>query len=205
MKNNFYLTLILISVIILSSCSNPEQKWVKKFESCYGSIKTNEDAKNLSQDEALNIAQCLLNHCDELQSKIESMSEKKQEKFAEKLKNAIEKSEHKELLLELDCDAIRDFVNENVENSESETEESSSEDWDKVISEYEAYTDKYIKLLKKANAGDMSAMTEYVEMLEKAQGIQESLENANSEMTSEQLSKFMKVQQKLTNAAASMQ
>jgi len=51
------------------------------------------------------------------------------------------------------------------------TKKTGSTNWDKVLADYEAYTDKYIKLLKKANAGDASAMTEYLEMLEKAQDI----------------------------------
>jgi uncharacterized membrane protein (DUF106 family) len=59
-------------------------------------------------------------------------------------------------------------------------------------------------LLKKANAGDMSAMTEYVEMLEKAQEFQESLENADDDLTPAQLQKFNKIQMKLVNAASGL-
>ncbi len=84
----------------------------------------------------------------------------------------------------------------------SSPSKSSSKNWDKVLADYESYTDKYIQLLKKANSGDMSAMTEYVSMLEKAQALQESLEDADDEMTPAQLQKFMKIQQKLLNAAS---
>ena len=79
-----------------------------------------------------------------------------------------------------------------------------SENWDKLLKDYEAYTDKYIKLLKKASAGDMSAMTEYVEMLEKAQNLQESLENADDDMSAAQLQKFNEIQMKLINAASGL-
>jgi len=72
------------------------------------------------------------------------------------------------------------------------------------LADYESYTDKYIQLLKKANSGDMSAMTEYVSMLEKAQSLQESLSDADDEMTPAQLQKFMKIQQKLINAASNL-
>lgn len=84
------------------------------------------------------------------------------------------------------------------------TKKSSGKNWDKVLADYESYTDKYIQLLKKANSGDMSAMTEYVSMLEKAQALQESLSDADDEMTPAQLQKFMKIQQKLINAASNL-
>jgi len=84
------------------------------------------------------------------------------------------------------------------------TKKTGSTNWDKVLADYEAYTDKYIKLLKKANAGDASAMTEYLEMLEKAQEFQESLENADDDLTPAQLQKFNKIQMKLVNAASGL-
>jgi len=90
------------------------------------------------------------------------------------------------------------------DDEEVVTKKSGSTNWDKVLADYESYTDKYIKLLKKANAGDMSAMTEYVEMLEKAQEFQESLENADDDLTPAQLQKFNKIQMKLVNAASGL-
>ena len=78
--------------------------------------------------------------------------------------------------------------------------ESSSNDWDAVLDEYEDYIDKYIEFYKKAKAGDMSAATEYASMLESAQSLAEKLSNAQSELTPTQASRFMKLQQKLTKA-----
>ncbi len=80
------------------------------------------------------------------------------------------------------------------------TKNSGSKNWDKVLVDYEAYTDKYITLLKKSKAGDMSVMTEYMEMLEKAQEFQESLENADDDLSPAQMQKFTKIQMKLMNA-----
>ena len=90
------------------------------------------------------------------------------------------------------------------ENASTVVTSGGSENWDKLLKDYEAYTDKYIKLLKKASAGDMSAMTEYVEMLEKAQNLQESLENADDDMSAAQLQKFNEIQMKLINAASGL-
>ena len=47
----------------------------------------------------------------------------------------------------------------------------------------------------------MNALTEYTNILEKAQELQESLSNANSSLTASQLQKFTRIQNKLSNAA----
>ena len=92
-------------------------------------------------------------------------------------------------------------------SSESETSsvssKSKSEDWDAVLKSYEEFIDQYIKLLKKSQTGDMSALTEYAKYMEKASDLSEKLENANDELTSAQAAKFLKLQAKLANAAAS--
>ena len=112
--------------------------------------------------------------------------------------------------------SFKSYIDKNgipsAENSESNSEssssvspsESGSADGDKLLSDYESYTDQYIALLKKAKNGDASAMTEYVDMLSKAQELQESLMGANSVMSPSQLQKFTKIQQKLLNAASSL-
>lgn len=96
------------------------------------------------------------------------------------------------------------IISNDDEDDNKTTSKNSSKNWDKVLSDYESYTNQYIKLLKKANAGDISAMTEYVNMLQKAQDIQESLSDANDEMTPAQLQRFMRIQEKLINAASGM-
>ena len=91
-----------------------------------------------------------------------------------------------------------------------ETEEVASSskgnnDIDAYLKSYEEYVDQYIKLMKKAKDGDMSAMTEYAEYMEKATELSEKMEKAESEMSSAQMTKFLKIQTKLTQAAANMQ
>lgn len=80
---------------------------------------------------------------------------------------------------------------------------SSGDSWDSVLDDYEKFVDKYIKLFKKAQNGDASAITEYAECLEKAQSLQEKLENAKSNLTSKQVSRLTKIINKLSNAVAS--
>ena len=75
---------------------------------------------------------------------------------------------------------------------------------DEYLKSYEEYVDQYIKLMKKAKDGDMSAMTEYAEYMEKATDLSEKMEKAESEMSSAQMAKFLKIQAKLTQAASNM-
>lgn len=77
----------------------------------------------------------------------------------------------------------------------------SSTNWDAVLNEYESYVNQYIALMKKVQKGDVSAMSEYPKMLEKAERLSDKLEDAEDEMTSTQLSRYMKITNKLANAA----
>ena len=78
------------------------------------------------------------------------------------------------------------------------------ENWDKLLDSYEKYVDKYIALCKKVSAGNLSAMTEYTEMMSQAQDLSEKLTKAQGEMTSAQWNRYMKILQKMTNAASNL-
>ena len=80
----------------------------------------------------------------------------------------------------------------------------SGNNWDSVLDDYEEYFDQYVKLLKKAKNGDVSALTEYAKMLEKAQSIGNKLERAKGDLTANQSARFLKIQQKLLNAASDL-
>ena len=88
--------------------------------------------------------------------------------------------------------------------TETTAETVSSENWDDVLNSYEEYIDQYIKLMKKANTGDMSAVSEYPAMMDKANELGEKLQNASTTLTTEQMSRFTELQTKLTNAATEM-
>lgn len=84
--------------------------------------------------------------------------------------------------------------------SSSSSSSNGSEDWDSVLDEYEEFVDDYVKLYKKAQAGDMSAMTEYVTVLEDAQSLSNKLENASSDLSSSQLNRYQKILNKMMSA-----
>ena len=101
-----------------------------------------------------------------------------------------------------------DEEDEKEEEDEDENDEvivsTSSTNWDEVLDDYEEYVDKYISLMKKASNGDLSAMTEYVTFMEKAEKLSDKLDKAESEMTSAQLKRYVEITQKMTNAAIDM-
>ncbi len=95
---------------------------------------------------------------------------------------------------------------EEEEAVESESSSSSSsEDWDAMLDSYDEYVTKYISYMKKAANGDMSALTEYPALMEKAQEYSKKIENAKGEMSSSQLSRYMQITNRMANAALEMQ
>ena len=75
-----------------------------------------------------------------------------------------------------------------------------SDSVDDVLNEYEKYVDKCIALMKKAQAGDMSAMTEYAKLAEQAQKLAEKVEKVADSMSAAQIARYTKITQKLASA-----
>ncbi len=80
-----------------------------------------------------------------------------------------------------------------------------SEEWDEFLDEYEEFVDEYIEVLEEANNGDgLSAASESIEVFEKASSLGKRIENAKSDLSVEQASRFTKLQLKLANAASKL-
>lgn len=90
-------------------------------------------------------------------------------------------------------------------DSYSSSSSSGSQDWDALLNSYEQYVDKYISYMKKAAKGDMSALSEYPALLEKAQEFSSKMEGAKGDMSASQWARYMKITNKMTQAAANMQ
>lgn len=82
---------------------------------------------------------------------------------------------------------------------EKQSSFSGSGDWDSVLDDFEDFVDSYVKLYKKAMDGDMSAISEYPEVLSKAESLSNKLSNAESDLTSAQLSRYTKILNKMTS------
>lgn len=106
-------------------------------------------------------------------------------------------------------------MEEVVENIDVETEEEAEEetsttstasnDFDEVLDSYEEYVDQYVSYMKKAANGDMSALTEYPALMEKAQEVSKKLEDSKDEMSAAQASRYMQITNKMTAVATQMQ
>jgi len=87
-----------------------------------------------------------------------------------------------------------------VSSSEPVVMSSSESDWDSILDSYEKYVNQYIAVYKKVQAGDMSAYTSMVSLMEKYQKLAKQLEEAQDEMTTSQLARYTKITAKLANA-----
>lgn len=94
-----------------------------------------------------------------------------------------------------------DEVDIDEDDSSSIASSSSDADFDEFLTAYEDYINKYIALLQKAKNGDYSAMTEAATLMQDAQEYGEKLQNVSGSLTSAQIAKFQKLQQKLLKAA----
>jgi len=95
-------------------------------------------------------------------------------------------------------DSNSEYISEKPEQSNK------NQNWDEFLNEYEEYVDEYLQLMTKAKKGDMSALEHYPSLLEKAEKMDKNLLKAqsNNELSSKQISKMMKIQTKLLNAAS---
>lgn len=89
---------------------------------------------------------------------------------------------------------------ENTSSSSESSESTGSTDIDKLLDDYESMVDTYISMMKKANSGDMSAMGEMGEYLEKAESFASKLDKVDGDMSTAQLSRLQKIQMKMANA-----
>ncbi|MDM8268642.1 hypothetical protein QUW50_06270 [Barnesiella viscericola] len=99
---------------------------------------------------------------------------------------------------------VMDDASAETSYSEEESESSDGEDWDSLLDSYEEYVDMYISLLKKASAGDLSAVSEYTSYMSKAQEVSQKMADATSKLSPAQLSRFNKINQKMLQAAQNM-
>ncbi|QYJ67678.1 DUF6591 domain-containing protein [Flavobacterium litorale] len=112
-----------------------------------------------------------------------------------------------------------DTTDTNYEVSEQEIDTSSnkivsepipSEDvtnYDDMLDAYEAYIDKFIivmKKMKKAEPDDMSILTEYTELMDKADEFSKQLESNEGQMSKAQLKRYIDLQTKFSKAAIDM-
>jgi uncharacterized protein YkwD len=80
----------------------------------------------------------------------------------------------------------------------------SGTNWDRLLDQYEKFVDDYIAAMKKAVAGDLSAMSTAQSLLGQAESLSERLTEASGEISTAQSVRLLNIQTKLANAAASL-
>lgn len=92
------------------------------------------------------------------------------------------------------------------DNEDSNLNSSSGpQDWDSLLKSLDQYVDKYIAFSKRAANGDMSVMAEYTDLMNKASELSEQIEKAKGNMTEAQLARYIKITNKMAQAATNMQ
>lgn len=84
---------------------------------------------------------------------------------------------------------------------DDDSSSSGAEDWDSVLDSYERYVDKYIAMMKKAQAGDASALAEYPSLMEEAEEYGNKLQNATGSLSSSQIARYQSINNKMIQAA----
>lgn len=112
-------------------------------------------------------------------------------------------------MAEFHADKVKTFTVSSTKTAESKPEASNSsdksasagsEDFDKLLDQYEDYVDQYIVIAKKMKQGDAGAMEEYAGLLETTQEMSETVEDAKGEMSLEQSTRLLNIHTKMAKA-----
>ena len=76
---------------------------------------------------------------------------------------------------------------------------------DDLLDTYEKYVDDYIKFIKKAANGDMTAIAEYTRLYKDANEYAQKLEDVKGEMSTAQINRMNRINNKMLEAAQEMQ
>lgn len=131
-------------------------------------------------------------------------SEKQAKEIVKQTKSVKFIGEDIELVETKEEEVVIETQNYQPTNIQSQTESSASVDWDNLLDDYEDFIDDYIACMKKANNGDLSAISEMTELMQEVQNLSDKLANASSDLTASQYARYSKLMQKLANAASNL-
>lgn len=93
-------------------------------------------------------------------------------------------------------------MDKEVSSNNSSDSSSDSNDIDQMLTDYEEFTDEYIAMYKKSLEGDVSAMSDYPDVLEKAQGLEQKLKDVEktNKLTKSQIKRMNNIAMKYLDA-----
>lgn len=98
-----------------------------------------------------------------------------------------------------DTDSDVDESSSDASDTDEEVAEGDG-DYDALLDSYEEFVDEYIALMKKAQNGDMDAVSQYATCMQKAQDVSEKLSKAQGSMSAAQWARYGKILNKFTKA-----
>lgn len=75
-----------------------------------------------------------------------------------------------------------------------------SGNWDEILDRYEKLVNDYVRLVKKARNGDLSAATEMASLASEYEDLSEDIESASGSMTMQQANRYAAIQRKMLKA-----
>lgn len=102
-------------------------------------------------------------------------------------------------------DAMEEVIEDAIDDYDNDGYRIFSGDISKLLDKYEDFVDDYIKVVKKVVKGDVSALAQYSELMEKAEEFAEEAEKCKGNMTTKDLKRLQRINQKIMEVALEMQ
>lgn len=207
----------LVAILMMASCSSKEEKFLSDYSdmvnevtNTYKDVSTQTDLQS-AQEKAENMINELGKKYDFDPSDINGSDEKAMRESLAKVGLDFSDDQFKQFkeLTEKVSKALNDAQSRIEEaaakevaepSAEEPSSDSGSEDWDALLDSYEQYVDEYIDFVQKAANGDQDAISQYPELMRKAQEYSEKLQNAKGEMSTEQMQRFNEINTKFLQA-----
>ena len=212
--------LVTTLILFLSSCSsNKSDKFVNKLCDCFSKYKNADELSNASNNEQIQIKKDFTSVWNEIKAYENTLKQDEKDRFEAEMETKIKTCNCSAILSKIDPEEMLSGQSNssttdtssfsqtdttNTSSANSSTNDNNSQDWDKVLTDYSTFVDEYIVLLKKAKAGDASAVSDYPDILQKAQDLSEKLQSAQSSLSSSQAAKFLAIENKLAQAAVQL-
>lgn len=208
-KNTFKFCTAVIALSLVCSCASKTEKFSNKLCDCFSKYSNSDALNKASANDQKEIKKCFQSVWNEIKEYENSLNQDEKEKFEGIMDSTLKSSSCSSIVSNIDLETMLSNTDvqpsNNTDNSTSidygKVSSENGNDWNKIIDDYGTFIDQYIELLKKAKNGDASAMSDYPDVMQKAQDLGEQLQNAQSDLTPEQASKFLKLQEKLSQAA----
>jgi hypothetical protein len=174
---------------------------IKELEKCLGTVKSMSDAKDLSKEKAVEMANCMMPHLTKMKEAAEKMEAKEKEAYMKEWEEALNKSEYKDFLKSMNYNRIEKLAKMKGENEEGSKSAGSGGNCDEFLDKYETFMKDYIAIIKKYkdNPTDASILSEYQKLQSEANNFPQPDDCAADEKF---VKKYTRIQEKIAKAVS---